>query len=129
MMYVTDTHSFVWFLTQNSSLSKKAREIFKSVELGKDTIIIPIIVLLEILYICEKKKVGLEFDRVKEKLYSSKNYFVLELDFETLLEVENLKKLGSLHDRCIVAVAKTRNFPLISKDEEIKNSGYVEVIW
>ncbi|RLI85755.1 MAG: type II toxin-antitoxin system VapC family toxin, partial [Candidatus Altiarchaeales archaeon] len=33
------------------------------------------------------------------------------------------------HDRVIVATAKLLNAKLITKDEEIKESGLVEVVW
>jgi len=45
MYYVTDTHSFIWYLTDSPNLSLKARNIFDSCEEGKVIIIIPAIVL------------------------------------------------------------------------------------
>jgi len=43
MFYVTDTHSLIWFLTNDSRLGKKAKEIFERTDLGKNVIIIPTI--------------------------------------------------------------------------------------
>ena len=45
MLYVTDTHAFVWYLVDR--LPEKVNKIFKSVEKGESTIFIPIIVLTE----------------------------------------------------------------------------------
>lgn len=55
-MYVTDTHSFLWFLTRDKRLSSKAREIFRLCDQGAEIIVIPSIVLLECLYVCEKRR-------------------------------------------------------------------------
>jgi len=40
-MYVTDTHGFLWFLSKDKRLSKKALEIFRACDKGKETIVIP----------------------------------------------------------------------------------------
>jgi len=63
-----DTHSFIWLLTRDERLSEKAREIFRSCDEGNTIIVIPSIVLFECLYICEKKKVDLEFRQIIEKI-------------------------------------------------------------
>jgi len=44
MYYVTDTHSFIWYLIDSPKLSLKARKIFDACEKGKAIIIIPAIV-------------------------------------------------------------------------------------
>lgn len=49
MIYVTDTHSFLWFLVGSDKLSFKFRKIFERAESGDDTIIVPTIVLAEIM--------------------------------------------------------------------------------
>jgi len=50
MIYVTDTHGLVWYLTGDEKLSKSARQVFENAESGEDIIVIPSIVLAEILY-------------------------------------------------------------------------------
>jgi PIN domain nuclease of toxin-antitoxin system len=44
MDYVTDTHSLVWYLTEDTRLSNKALAIFTSTE-NQGTIIVPAVVL------------------------------------------------------------------------------------
>jgi PIN domain nuclease of toxin-antitoxin system len=75
-MYVADTHSFLWFLTKDERLDSKAKEIFRLCDQGREIIVIPAIVLLECLYICEKKKIDLKF---KEILLQMKNTFNYKL--------------------------------------------------
>ncbi len=45
-VYITDTHSLLWFtLNKHSSLSKKALAVFQSAAKGESFIYIPVIVL------------------------------------------------------------------------------------
>lgn len=128
-MYVADTHGFLWFLTEDKRLGKKAKEIFVSCDRGETIIVIPSIVLIEALLICEKKKVDLEFKKVLEKMQNSLNYPVYPLDFRIISVCQNLKQLPDPHDRIVVATAKLLNAILITKDEKIINSKLVKTIW
>ncbi len=128
-MYVADAHSFLWFLTNDSRLSQKAKEIFRLCDQGKEIIAVPSIILLECLYVCEKKKVNLEFKEILIKIRGTYNYVVYPLDEEVILECENISKIKDLHDRVIISTAKILDARLITKDKEIKNSGEVETLW
>jgi len=48
--YVTDTHSLVWYFTDDQHLSKKALKSFEST-VKEGQIIVPAVVLAEILFI------------------------------------------------------------------------------
>jgi predicted nucleic acid-binding protein len=78
MYYVTDTHSFIWYLADSPKLSLKARDIFDSCEEGKVTIIIPAIVLLECIDIFDKKKVDLNFKEIILKIFQADNFLFSE---------------------------------------------------
>ena len=54
---------------------------------------------------------------------------IYNLDLATILECRNIKKIPEMHDKIIVATAKILNASIITKDEEITNSGYAKVIW
>jgi len=43
MYYVTDTHSFIWYLMDSPKLSQKAKAVFDACERGDAVIIIPAI--------------------------------------------------------------------------------------
>ncbi len=128
-MYVTDAHSYIWFLTEDQKLSKKAKEVFESCDRGETVIVVPSIILLEILHICEKQKVQVNFSKIIDHLKDSLNYVVYPLDIAVILECQNLTKVRELHDRVIVATSKLLGASLITKDENIKESGCVEVVW
>ncbi len=128
-MFVTDTHSFIWFLTKDKRLPPKIKEIFRSCDRGEEIIIVPSIVLLECLYICERKNVNIKFRDVLRKLHTSYNYPIYPLDEEVVIECSKITKLTDLHDRIIVATAKLLNVSLITKDKEIKDSKLVKTVW
>ena len=129
MLYLADTHSLVWFLTDSSKLGKKALELLNRAERGNGIIFIPTIVLAEIMYICERKKAAIKFKDVLRKLENSSNYIVYNLDLGVLNKSQGLTKIHELHDRIIVATAQIVRAKILTKDEDIKNSGYAETIW
>ncbi len=126
MPYVADAHSWVYYLT--GKLSKKADEIFTSVENGEDVIYVPTIALAECLYLSDKGKISLDMKELLTKFKISLNFIPVSFNFEVLKILPTIK-MTELHDRIIVATSKLLNSKLITKDEEIKNSGLIETIW
>ena len=57
MDYVTDTHSIVWYFTDDPRLSRRALEVFEKT-IKEGAIIIPAVVLAEIMYIADKGKIS-----------------------------------------------------------------------
>ena len=128
-MYVTDAHSFLWFLSKDDRLSKNALEIFRSCDKGKEIVIIPSIVLLECLYVCERKRINFEFREILLKIQRTFNYPIYPLDEEVVLECQGISKITDPHDRIIVATARLLDAKLITKDSDIVNSKIVETVW
>ncbi len=129
MIYVTDTHSFLWYLSGDKRLGKGAKSVFDKAENGDATIVIPTIVLAESLYILEKENAIMKFKDIIKKVEIGWNYTTISLDMQIIKRIEDLTKLSELHDRIIVASADILNADLITKDENIKKSGYVKTIW
>jgi len=127
-MFVSDTQSLIWHLTEDSKLGKNALKVFEDADSGKEIIIIPTIVLAELLHICEKKKINFRFDYVLEKLKDSSNYVVYNLDFQVILKIKKIKN-SDLHDRIIIATALITKSKLITKDNVIKRLDYVQTLW
>lgn len=131
MHYVTDTHPLVWHITESAKLSKNATVIFDNADKGIDYIVIPCIVLLEILYLIEKKKIPEFFlEDLIEKLSRVKNYSVEALCTPIILQCKNISrdKVSDPSDRIIAATSLHLNLPLISRDESLRQIG-LEVIW
>ncbi len=128
-MYVTDSHSFLWFLSKDKKIGKRALEIFRACDAGKEIVVVPSIALLECLRICEKKRVELEFQEIMQKIQGTLNYPIYPLDEDIISECQNIPQIAELHDRVIVGTAKLLKAKLITKDAAIVDSKIVETVW
>ncbi len=128
MIYVTDTHSLVWYFTEDKHLSRKAFDAFEST-IREGVIIIPSIVLAEIIYIYKKGRINLSFKETLQKLDYYNNFEIIPLDVNILKVVDELNINLEIHDKIIVASAIYFNAELITKDENIKKARIVSVIW
>jgi PIN domain nuclease of toxin-antitoxin system len=66
---------------------------------------------------------------VLSRLETGWNYTAYPLDMAVVLQLPRLNNLRELHDRIIVATAKALAATLITRDEAIRESGYVTVVW
>lgn len=124
MFYVTDTHALIWYI--NGKLPEEIDEIFMQAEKGKCIIFIPTIVLAECKYLVKHRKIELDFPELLRKIEISKNFLPVPFDFRILKLMPD--EIFDIHDQIIVATTKILNAKLITRDEEIKNSGLVEVV-
>ena len=129
MPYVADTHTLIWFLTGSSQLGQNALQIMRESAAGREIIVIPTIVLGELMSLCEKGKTSLNFREVLTKIESGDNYRIVPLDLATLKAASQTLADLSMHDRFIIATAKTLNLPLLTRDQAITQSGQVHTIW
>jgi len=130
MPFVTDTHSLVWYITNDSKLSTVAKGTFQRVDNFQDYIFIPCIVFFELLYLVEKKKIIADFDRFVSMVSFSKNYKIEPLCLP-IIEKSRLiprEKVTDPWDRLIAATAMHLKFPLITRDKTLREIG-LEVIW
>ncbi len=128
MDYVTDTHSIVWYFTDDSRLSARALEAIENT-IKEGSIIIPTVVLAEIMYIASRGKITLTFDETLQKIHSYQNFFVAPLDIEILKVADKIKVDLEMHDKLIAATAIYYNASLITKDPSITKSEVCSVIW
>jgi len=125
--YVTDTHSLVWYFSDNPRLSRKALKAFeKTIENG--SIIIPI-VLAEIMYIARKGRIEMTYAETVKRIEEMENFEIVPLDMEILNIADKIKTELEMHDKLIAATALFFKVPLITRDEALKDSGLCDVIW
>jgi predicted nucleic acid-binding protein len=126
-VYVADAHAFASYLAD--SLPNKSDRIFRDSEEEKCRIVLPSIALAELIYVFEKTNAKSKIWYMFERLDMSPSVNVHPLDEEVLKLVPDVA-LKELHDRIIVATCKLVNAnKLITKDEEIAESGIVRTIW
>lgn len=129
MNFVTDTHALLWYFINSPRISSNASEIFESCEHGERIIFIPSIVIAEALSIFDKKKISFDFKKLLKKLYESKNFVIIPLDYTILHKMVDLKDIPELHDKIIISTAKYLNLPLITKDKALQNIQHIKAIW
>lgn len=84
--------------------------------------------LAEILYLSEKNRIPISLHDVVGLMESLDNYQLVDLTPEIVIEAQNVPGL-ELHDRLIVATARTLGVPLITSDQSIQDSRSVEIVW
>ncbi len=126
--YVTDTHSLLWYFSDDPHLSRKALNAFeKTIENG--SIIIPIIVLAEIMYIAKKGRIEMTFVETVKRIDDMENFEIVPLDMDILNIADKIEDELEMHDRLIAATALFFKVPLITRDQALKDSGLCDVIW
>ena len=128
MDYVTDTHSLVWFFTADDKLSGAALQAFQSSE-NEGTIIVPAVVLAEIMFIAKKGRITLSFEETLGQIESSEGFEISPLTADILRTADKIEADLEMHDRLIAATALFHNAPLITKDETLRKSNAVSIIW
>lgn len=124
MNIVIDTHTLFWFLVADKRLSRTAKNTIEEAK----AIVIPTIVLLELLYLFQKKKQADLFPTALKSFKKNKKYIFASLDVAILEEVLKVDSLLESHDRVIVATSQMLDFPIVTKDRTIRKM-YKETIW
>ncbi|HLE41964.1 MAG TPA: PIN domain-containing protein [Nitrospirota bacterium] len=129
MQIVTDTHPWVWFLTANPRLSSKARE---SLADPSNLIIVPSIVLMEIRYLYQHKRIPLSFEVTLQQVETCSNILIAPLD----ISVVTISPISlDIHDAIIVGTALQaaeefgQTTSLVTIDGAITDSRLVPIIW
>jgi len=129
---VADTHALLWYLYNDSRLSKTATTFMDAIDEGGDQIAIASITLAELVYLIEKGKIAsTSFERVIEML-SQPNATLVEIPFDRVVadmmrRIER-DQVPDFPDRIVAATALTLGVPLISRDRKIQAS-IVTTIW
>ncbi len=86
MDVVTDTHPWVWFLAANPRLSKKAKSTLSD---PSNIIIVPSIVMMEIKYLYQRKRIELSFEEALFQVETSDNIVLYPLDITVVKKITN----------------------------------------
>jgi PIN domain nuclease of toxin-antitoxin system len=122
-LYVTDSHSLIWYLLDSPKLSFNASEVFKAVEQGRAKLLIPAIVIAEIIFIVQSGKVQADLDSLLLDIQESDNFQISPLGLDELICLKEQIEIPEMHDRLIVCEALLKKGKIITKDKQIKDSG------
>ena len=128
MNYLLDTHTFLWFLEGNNTLSSKARIIIENAD---NTIYVSIASIWEIAIkiSISKLKLIVNLEEVKTEIVKN-NFEILPLDFEHIIELTNLEQIHKdPFDRIIISQAISEKCTIVSKDSNFVFYNNVNVLW
>ena len=129
---VTDTHALIWYLEDDPRLSVAANQLFNQCESGEIIIYIPIICLVEIIYLQEKGKIPAQFKNqlYRELMLGNTGMIVFDLTIGVVEALATIPRevVPDLPDRIIAATALHLDLSPISRDSKIAAS-QVSTIW
>lgn len=129
MNYIFDAHVLFWCLFAPEKISQKVKNIFADIEQGKINGIIPTIVLSELLFLLEKKKIDVDFNDIIEGFDSKPGFIFAPFDKRQLLMMPELRQIPEMHDRIIVACSLIYSARIVTKDREITEFSPISVVW
>ena len=84
--------------------------------------------MVEILYLSEKKRIDIDLDETVDLIGESENYGLFDLS-PAIVKIAEGINFPEIFDRLIISTARYLDVPLVSSDQGIKESGFVETIW
>jgi len=126
--YVSDTMALIKFLNGRKVINDEIDSIFKNADKSRNIIIIPSVVLFEIGYLFEKRRIPISVKEMKNILVNSSNYVEEKLSIDIIDVSFEISDIPELHDRLIAGTARFLNLPLLTNDPVILNSKFVSCI-
>ena len=127
--YVLDAHVLAWFLTEDPRLSGKATQILEQAQEARVQALIPTIVLAEIAYIAQKKRVPISIQDVIKRIDQGDGFIVVSFDYPVFQLTLQLHEEWEIHDRIIAATALYYKAILVTNDQMLTVSNKLATIW
>ncbi|WP_144145956.1 type II toxin-antitoxin system VapC family toxin [Paraburkholderia sp. BCC1884] len=131
-MIVLDTHTLIWWVNGDASLSRKAKSAITQ-ELAGGDIVVSAISAWEIAMLVERERLDLSMDVSSWLAAVSSIEAVRFVPVDVEISIKSVELPGEFHkdpaDRMIVATARKLAAPLVTKDEKIRAYRHVKTIW
>jgi len=127
-IFVADTMALILRL-ENRKMGTKAKATFISAEKAEIGLIIPAMVLVELCYLSEKKRIETNLKGFKDYRNKFESITVEPMTEELIQKAFEINDIPELHDRIIAGTALKVGAKLITNDPIIARSKFVEIIW
>jgi PIN domain nuclease of toxin-antitoxin system len=129
---VIDTHTLIWFVLSDPRLSAGAKDAMLRAAATGETVLVPSISLVEIVYLIEKGRFSSSLlSRIVAILDDPlRELKPILLDENIARTVQRIPRhvVPDMPDRIIAATALHLNLPLVTADQQIQASG-IQTIW
>lgn len=126
--YVIDTQALIKFLNGVKVISDEIDAILKKTDEGANVIVVPAVVIFEIAYLHEKKRIPISVKDIENIIADSVNYVEEALTLDIIKSAFEITDIPELHDRLIAGTARYLDIPLITNDPVILNSTFLKCI-
>jgi PIN domain nuclease of toxin-antitoxin system len=128
---VTDTHPLLHHAAGGKRLGKRARELFRACDDREALVYVPAAVAWEVSLLARVGRVHLEGSPRDffEALFGNPAYQRWDLTLEQVYLADELELGTDPFDRLICASALNLGLPLVTADQEIRDSGLFEILW
>ena len=129
MIYVVDTHTWVWFLEGQGKVGSEALKILRD---PQQRLVIPSIVLGEIKYLAARGRIKLAIDEVIETLENDPRCVIYPLDSHV---IQAMPVILDIHDGIICGTALLyrdvlgETVRILTKDERIRDTAGIQTVW
>lgn len=128
---VTDTHPLLFHAAGSGRLGRKAAEHFASCERRQALVYVPAVVIWECALLARAGRVNLRRSvrSFFDDLFSNPAFQPYELTAEQVLMGEEMRMNRDPFDALICAAARDLELPLLTRDDDIRSSGLLRIIW
>jgi predicted nucleic acid-binding protein len=103
--------------------------MFEEAEQGVRTLLIPAMVLVEIGYLSERRRIETTLQEVNTYCATHPTIVVVPLTQEIIARSFEIDDIPELHDRLIAGTAYSQQLLLLTNDPVISHSRSVSVVW
>jgi len=119
MKYFVDTHLLVWRLIEPRRLSKMEKGLFSD---SHAEFLIPTVVLLEIQYLTEIKRIEIDMDEALAAIQEDPSFQLAPFDETAMLHAFRLTTTRDPFDRMILAQALASSTKILTRDRWMKET-------
>jgi PIN domain nuclease of toxin-antitoxin system len=128
---VTDTHALIFHAAGTGSLGHRAAALFARCERRDAIIYVPTIVVWEISLLARVARINLRrtVRAFFDDLFSNPSYQPIDTTAAQIYLADEMRFNRDPFDALICGAAQDLELPLITRDNDIRGSGAVRVIW
>lgn len=128
-LYVADTVALVLRL-ENRRLGEDAARAFQEAEQNEAILYIPALAFAEVMYLSERQRISIGVAEVMSYLRRyAESVFEAPLNLEIIAVAQTMTDIPELHDRLIAATARVLGAKLITNDQTLQASQFVQTLW